>query len=156
MNRTVLVCHCLLNPVTRAQGTKEINRDIIKVLIDENISIIQLPCPEIEYGLDFKRGPCSKDDYDTPGFREHCRTLARSTAEEVINQSKHSSVFGLIAVGGSPSCGFMRTHIKGEHAQEPGIFMEELAKIFDELGIKIKIVDHDILSAAAREQFLSP
>lgn len=155
MNRAVLVCHCLLDPLTRAEGTKEINRDIIKVLIDKDISVIQLPCPEMTYGFNFSRPPCSKEDYDTPEYRKHCRELAEETADVIQQYNEKFTVFGLISIGGSPSCGFSRTHIKGEHVNEPGVFMEELERVFKERGINIAICDHELLETEReREQFL--
>lgn len=127
-------------------------RDIIKVLIDRDVSVIQLPCPEMVYG--FLREPCSKEAYDTPEYREHCRELAEKIAETVEIYNTHFDVFGLISVGGSPSCGFQRTHVKGEHAQEPGIFMEELQKVFKEKNIRIAICDHELLEEK-KEHFFS-
>lgn len=154
MNRAVLVCHCLLDPLTRARGTKKINRDIIKVLLDGDISIIQLPCPEMVYG--FFRNPCNKEDYDTPEYREHCRRVAVEIAETVHHYSAYFTVFGLISIGGSPSCGFQRTHVKGEHVHKPGVFMEELQNVFQENNIHIAICDHELLeSEHKRKQFLS-
>lgn len=143
-NRAVLVCHCLLDPLTRAERTKKITRDIISVLIDYNISIIQLPCPEMIYG--FFRPPCNKEDYNTPEYREHCKKLAEQTAETVVQYTTGKfEIFGLISIGGSPSCGCQRTHVKGEHKREPGIFIEEIQNIFKEKNIEMKICDHELL-----------
>ena len=155
MNRAVLVSHCLLNPLTRARGTKKLSRDIISVLIENDLGIIQLPCPEITYGLPIDRPPRNKEDYDTAGYREHCRSIALNVVDTVVNLDRFFTVFGLISVGGSPSCGFQRTHIKGEHVGEPGIFMEELISVFEEKGIKITACDHELLEVKSqREHFL--
>ncbi len=152
--KAVLVCHCLLDPLTRARGTKRITRDIIKVFVDLNISIIQLPCPEMLYG--FFREPRSKEEYDIPAYREHCRKLAEHIAETVIQYSEHFDILGLVSVGGSPSCGCQRTHLRGEHVQEPGIFIEELQAVFKEKNVEMKVYDHELLEAEhQRNQFLS-
>ena len=156
MNRAVLVCHCLLDPLTRAQGTKKVSRDIISVLIQEDVGIIQLPCPEITYGLPVDRPPKNKGYYDTPEYREHCRSIARDIIDTVVSLDRFFTVFGLISVGGSPSCGFQRTHIKGEHVSEPGIFMEECVSLFEEMGLKIMVCDHELLEdESQREKFLT-
>ncbi len=156
MNRAVLVCHCLLDPLTRAEGTKEIKRDIIKTLIDSDISLIQLPCPEIGYG--FFRPPSSKEDYDTVEYRNHCKRLAEEIGRTVKEyENAGFDIFGLISVGGSPSCGFMRTHVGGVHVREPGVFIEELQKILRKRNIRLKICDHELLEdRKEREQFLLP
>jgi predicted secreted protein len=155
MTRAIFVCHCLLDPLTRAEGTKEIDRNIIKTLIDRDISIVQLPCPEMVYGSEFSRPPCNKEDYDTPAYRKHCRRLAEDIAETVNHYSKRFTVSGLISIGGSPSCGASRTHVRGEHVKEPGVFMEELQRVFEEEGIDITICDHELLDdKRERERFL--
>ncbi len=152
MNSGVLVCHCLLDPLTRALGTKEIRRGIIKVLIDLDISVIQLPCPEMMYG--FGRMPRNKEEYDTPEYREHCRTLAEDVGN-LVEEYKSFTIFGLVSVGGSPSCGFQRTHKKGEHVSEPGIFMEEIVNVFKKMGIEMNIKDHELLESESEiKQFL--
>ncbi|KYK38701.1 MAG: hypothetical protein AYK18_00860 [Theionarchaea archaeon DG-70] len=155
MKNAVLVCHCILDPLTRAEGTKKITRDIIKEVLQNDISIIQLPCPEMIYG--FHRAPCNKEDYDTPEYRRHCRTLAEHTANTVAAYNDaHFTIFGLISVGGSPSCGCQRTHVQGEHVNEPGVFIEELQHVFSEKGIDITITDHELLETEReKEAFLS-
>ncbi|MBU7023808.1 MAG: DUF523 domain-containing protein [Theionarchaea archaeon] len=153
MNKYVLVCHCLLDPLTRAQGTKKISRDIITVLIDSDMSIIQLPCPELKYG--FSRPPCNKEDYDTPEYRDYCRDLARDV-NTLLKRYHDFTVVGLISIGGSPSCGAQRTHKQGRHCREPGIFIEELQAILQEKGMILNIVDHDLLEdTTALTRFLS-
>lgn len=151
MNKCVLVCHCLLDPLTRAEGTKKITRDIIKVFIDKSINVIQLPCPELLYG--FFRPPCNKEDYDTPEYRGHCRKIAEKICKTV---EQYPAPVGLVSIGGSPSCGCQRTHVKGEHTHEPGIFIEELQSVFKTRGVPITICDHELLTSTYEiDQFLS-
>lgn len=151
MNKCVLVCHCLLDPLTRAEGTKEIARDIIKVFIDRDVNVIQLPCPELIYG--FFRPPCNKEDYDTPEYRKHCRKIAEKICETV---EKYPVPVGLVSIGGSPSCGYQRTHVKGEHVNAPGIFIEELQSVFKTRGVSITISDHELLTSEGEiDSFLS-
>jgi predicted secreted protein len=145
MNKVVLVCHCLLNPLTRAQGTKPLRRDFIPVLITENIGLLQLPCPELIFG--FVRAPCNKEDYDTPQYRSHCRNLAQQTAHTIEEYSKANfTTYGLISIGGSPSCGCQRTHVRGTHVREPGIFIEELQNVLQQRHILLNITDHELLT----------
>lgn len=145
MNKLVLVCHCLLDPLTRAQGTSPLSRNILTLLLNENISLIQLPCPELIFG--FIRCPCNKEDYDTPEYREYCRHLANDIINLIqkYRQANHT-ICGLISIGGSPSCGCQRTHIHGEHVNEPGVFIEELQALVREHGMNLNIADHELVS----------
>ncbi|MBU6997068.1 MAG: hypothetical protein HXS41_05970 [Theionarchaea archaeon] len=153
MNKYVLICHCLLDPLTRTRGTKRISRDIIGVLIENDISLIQLPCPELMYG--FSRPPRDKEDYDTPEYRDYCRYLAEDVVTTLRKYHDFTAV-GLVSIGGSPSCGAQRTHKKGRHAAEPGVFIEELQYILQEEGISLNIMDNDLLeNSAALTHFLS-
>lgn len=144
--------HCLLDPLTRAEGTRTIERDLITVLVGRGVSLVQLPCPEMVYGFDRPLG--DKEDYDTAWYRGHCRTLAEEVAETVEAYARFH-LLGLVSVGGSPSCGFQRTHKRGEHVSEPGVFMEELERVFKEKGITMRIVDHELLYGERMEEFLS-
>jgi predicted secreted protein len=154
MNKVVLVCHCLLDPLTRVRGAKKIDRALIRELIEKDISILQLPCPEMMYG--FSRPPRSKEEYDTPEYRGYCRDLAEDIADMVQVYSEFT-ICGLISIGGSPTCGFQRTHVKGETAEEPGILMEEIQKVFKERNITLTICDHELLEdVSRREAFLNP
>jgi predicted secreted protein len=155
MNNCVLICHCLLDPLTRVKGARKMKRDIVAVLINENIGMIQLPCPEIKYG--FSRPQRNKEDYDTPEYRKYCRRLADEIAETVKEyENAGYTVFGLISIGGSPTCGFQRTHVKGEPVKEPGVFIEELQEVFKAQNLKIEICDHDVLEKKSeKRRFLS-
>lgn len=144
-NKAVLVCHCLLDPLTRAQGTKPLRRDFITVLVTEGVSLLQLPCPELVFG--FVRAPCNKENYDTPQYRYHCRTIAQDTVYSIKAYTRaHYDICGLISIGGSPSCGCQRTHVQGEHVHEPGIFIEELQAVLNEACISLNITDHELLT----------
>jgi predicted secreted protein len=118
--KIALVAHCLLNQNSRAKGLAKrssITKEIIEFLIHKEISIIQMPCPELAYA-GVSRMPQTKEQYDNARFRRYCRRIA----EEIANQMQEYANCGvqlkiILGVEGSPSCGVNKIS---------GIFMEEL------------------------------
>jgi len=147
--KVVFISHCLLNQNSKVFGlsTKETIKaanEVIKFLLEENIGIVQMPCPEFTY-LGLLRPPQTKDQYDSAGFRLHCRKLARNIAYQIENYRKAGvKVLAILGIEGSPSCGVnwtTRTKEKKKiHVKEMGIFMEEIEKFLSEREIKVKIV----------------
>jgi len=115
-----VVAHCILNQNSRAQGmayyTGMIN-EIVDALRKHGVGIIQMPCPELTYaGL--LRPSQTREQYDTPAFRRHCRRIASSTADQVEEYVKNGfNVLAILGVEGSPTCGV---------EANLGILMEEL------------------------------
>lgn len=133
--RIVLVSHCILNqntvvqPLARAKGAY---KNIVVELINNDIGIHQLPCPEYRF-LGLKREPMTKEQYDTEGFRNINKSIAIDTVniiKEYINNEYE--VLGIIGINESPTCS-----IKGEK----GILMEELINILNEENIKLNFID---------------
>jgi predicted secreted protein len=91
---------------------------IITPLLKCGVGIIQMDCPE-QTLYENPRPPKSRDDYDTPEFKERCREIARRTIQIVGNNAELIAALGF---EGSPSCGVARTTrtIKGSHAERPG------------------------------------
>ena len=126
--KIAVVAHCILNQNSRALGLAERSgaiTEIVEFLINKDMGIIQMPCPELAYsGL--SRPPQTKDQYNNLTFREHCRKIA----EEVANQIEEFSKAGIkvkiiIGINGSPSCG----------VKDSGIFIEELRSTLKERKI---------------------
>ncbi len=144
--RVVLVSHCILNqntvvyPLARAKGPY---KDIIIELMNNDIGIHQLPCPEYRY-LGLKREPMSKEQYDNKEFRAINKSIAIDTVnviKEYINNGYE--VLGIIGINESPTCS-----IKGEK----GILMEELLRTLVKENIELKLIDvptdyHDVTNS---------
>ena len=131
----VLVSHCVLNQNSvindweRARGGFN---TVIKKLLDKDIGIIQLPCPEFKF-LGSQRPPKGKAQYDTFQYRSLCSELSKdvvTTIREYIDNDY--TLVGLIGIAGSPTCD--STHAKG-------IFMEELLGCFKASYISIPCMD---------------
>jgi predicted secreted protein len=125
-HKIVIVAHCILNQNSRVQGKAHyagIINEIIDVIRKNEVGIIQMPCPELTYaGL--LRPSQTKEQYDTPAFRRHCRQIASSTADQVEEYVGNGfKVLAILGVEGSPTCGVGKTSIQEANS---GILVEEL------------------------------
>ena len=164
MNRgkkIVLVSHCILNQnsVVKPYGKKaEDFKNLLIRLIEENIGIIQLPCPEISiYGL--KRWGHVKDQFETPHFKKQSRLMTEDILDNIIEYKNNGyDILGVIGIKGSPSCGISTT-CRGDwngsisskdikerlnslkEVNEMGAFMEILEKSLSEIDLNIDFYD---------------
>jgi len=119
--KIALVAHCILNQNSRAATLAERSnaiKEVIAFLIEKNVGIIQMPCPEMDYA-GAARKPRTKKQYDTPKFRNHCRKIAKMLADQAKKYSRSGVKLKIIiGVGGSPSCDTTE--------ESKGIFIEEL------------------------------
>lgn len=161
----VLLSHCILNVNSKVEGLCEFSNtsySIIKYLIDNDYGIIQLPCPEMTiYGI--RRWGNVREQFDTPYYRRHCRSIFEPILEQIGDYINNGyKIKALIAINGSPSCGYNLTcsssvwggeFINRENTNKkindiklinrPGIFMEEIEKVLIEKNIKINIIAID-------------
>ena len=107
MNRRhALLSHCLANQNAKvdeyalaAGGV----RPVLGLLREFGYRIHQMPCPEMGF-LGANRWWQVRDQYDTPGFRKHCRALAQTVVSEIAESLRLPySDFVLIGVEGSGS-----------------------------------------------------
>lgn len=160
--KIVLISHCIINQNSvvkpYAREFKDF-KNLILTLIENNIGIIQLPCPEISmYGL--KRWGHVKDQFETPNFKKTSKKLLENTLESVEEYKNNGyEILGVIGIKGSPSCGVTKT-CRGKwegsigdeknienarrtlrEVDEPGVFMEVLDSSIKELGFELKFYD---------------
>lgn len=163
VKKVILLCHCVINEKSKVKKT-EFNppgdiKEFINLLIDNEIGIIQLPCPEMTcYGL--KRWGHVKEQFDTSHYRKICRELFQPYLEQIIEYiSNDYKIIGLVGIEGSPTCGIYKTCCGkwgGELgsnpclqdtlntiilADESGIFIEEIKKILSENNISFPLID---------------
>ena len=167
MNRSkkiAIISHCIINQNSVVKGEyKDINIffPFIKKLFEENIGILQLPCPETEcYGL--RRWGHVKEQFDNCGYRKYVEKIVNSFVDiikEYINNEYE--IVGIYGIAGSPSCGVNLTcsaNWEGEISlykdkedivsrvkmiNESGIFMEIFKSILDKNKINIPFYDVD-------------
>jgi uncharacterized protein YbbK (DUF523 family) len=109
-----------------------------------------MECPEQTlYGN--PRPPKSRDDYDTPEFKEKCSEVAVRAMQAIGNSTELIAALGF---EGSPSCGVERTTrtIDGSHAEGTGEghLIEALRQ-----EMRAKGLDAPIIGVGLREGELS-
>lgn len=167
MNRSkkiAIISHCIINQNSVVKGEyKDINIffPFIKKLFEENIGILQLPCPETEcYGL--RRWGHVKEQFDNCGYKKYVEKIINSFVDiikEYINNEYE--IVGIYGIAGSPSCGVNLTcsaNWEGEISlykdkedivsrvkmiNESGIFMEIFKSVLDKNKINIPFYDVD-------------
>jgi len=149
--KAVFVAHCILNQNSKALGFAS-RPGLVEWLIDflkqGGCVVEQLPCPEMLY-LGVNRWWHTRDQYDTPGFRRHCRRLAKMVADLMEYYLRRGLAIVLIGIDGSPSCGVNLTGRNPYWGGEPrasaeqyqvvegtGVWIEELLKEVERRGIK--------------------
>jgi predicted secreted protein len=139
--KIVVVAHCILNQNSRVQGIAYyagIINEIVDVLRKYEVGIIQMPCPELTYaGLLRQRQ--TREQYDTPAFRRHCRQIASSTADQVEEYVRNDfKVLAVLGVEGSPTCGV---------EANLGILIEELQSELKKRKVEVPMKDVRHISA---------
>ena len=149
MNRSndyVFVAFCLLAQGVRARGIVRkfaaTIKPVLKLLMDLDINIVQMPCPELIFDS-FHRSPCGKKKYDTPSNRLACRKVAEQVVDQLLMMIESGCrVRAILGIENSPSCAV--TYLgsgpgrKGYSGQ--GIFIEELRREMNRRGVKVPIV----------------
>lgn len=142
MKKILLLSHCILNPCSKAKGLLnekglDASRRFIKSVLNLEIGVIQLPCPELLYkGLD--REPASKKTYDNSEFRNVCAEVADRIVELIREYEEVGiRVIAYVGIEGSPSCGVEWTHIdEGVATKGRGVFTEVLLKAINDAGLR--------------------
>ena len=154
-NSVVFVCHCILNQSTRAWwgtgGASRVERhmkDLLTTLDRYGVGLIQMECPEYSlYGN--PRPPKSKDDYDTPVFKERCREIAEEAVQKILEFKSRRAVYpvnvlAILWMEGSPSCGVERTSRTVEagtiSTKGRGHLMDVLAGLLLENGLDVPLL----------------
>lgn len=160
MKNIILLSHCLLNPHSqvRSESERESMEALFSWLIKNKIGIIQLACPETEvYGL--RRWGHVREQFDNINYRKACRSMINKTLDEVSEYINNGCrLLAVAGIDGSPSCGINFscssedwggeissikdfTKIKNiNYPRIPGIYMEELKKIFFENSITTNFI----------------
>ena len=124
LGKLVVVAHCVLNQNSRVLGLAHypaVIDEVVDILGRYNIGFLQMPCPELTYA-GAKRLGKTREEYDTPSYRKHCRQIAASTASQLEEFGKNNiKSIAVLGIENSPSCGVSKL------PDETGILMEELA-----------------------------
>ncbi len=118
--KLIFLSHCLLNQNACVKGISSepaMITPLIKLLMENNVGIFQMPCPEVSYYGSARWGQV-KSQYATPMFRKHCRRIAEQMLDHIENyrQTGHR-VVGIVMRDGSPTCGLRRTAVPADDEQ---------------------------------------
>ncbi len=153
----VFVPFCLLAQAYQAQGIvkyewKGTIKPIVKLLVDNDINIIQMPCAEAKFNNSLIREPKGISKYDNHDFNKHCQTLANQTAQQIKNiQDNGYKVLAVMGIEQSPSCCVNYIYTNKGMQNRKGLFMQ---KLFDQIqeynipfiGINRKYVNKAMLT----------
>jgi len=146
-NRIAMVSFCLLCQSFQAEGIVRnypaVVSPVIQVLLDRNVNILQMPCPESLYGgleKGLGREPKSYKKYDTQQFRQHCRTFAEQTLLTARALVCHGfEIAAVLGVEFSPSCA-VNYQYEGRTVHRKGIYFELLEQLFEAEGITTRFI----------------
>jgi predicted secreted protein len=153
--KVAIVANCILNQNSKVIGFakyKGMVKEIVDLLHEYDYGILQLPCPEMLYA-GTRRWWQVREQYDTEGYREHCRNLAKPIITMLKEYEKEGYDVVIIGIDGSPSCGINISPssnkwggpptLRDEDAwnvemiNKPGIFMEVLIDEIKKAGLKV-------------------
>ncbi len=153
--RVAVLAHCHLDVNTKVHGlahTAAGENDLVGDLMRGGVAIVQLPCPEVTF-LGLRRWGMTYEQYDTPAFRRHCRTILGPVVDTLVALREDGcAIEAIYGVDGSPSCAVAETSVGYEggdvedlsawgripvHERAPGVgvFIEELISLLHAAGI---------------------
>lgn len=157
-NKMVIVSHCILNPSSKVGGSKLLVQTFIPLInkiLSAEAGIYQILCPEQTY-LGCNRWGQSREQYDNPFYRNHCRKIATEMINELSEYSKNGySILFLLGIKGSPSCGIEQTYSAawggeispgvepGSFSAGRGVYMEVLCEMLEKSNLTFPMVDVD-------------
>ena len=147
-NILVITAHCLLNtnakihPLAQVPGT---HLDVLAPYLEQGAGIFQLPCPENAF-LGMKRWGMTRDQYDTPAFREHCRRLLSPCVAQIRSLADNGCrIEAVIGMDKSPNCGANETCVGFSGGEICGAHtlanQKDLLKFIPEKGLFFLILD---------------
>lgn len=134
-NRIIFIPHCLICQAFQAQGIVKYGwrgtiNPIINAIIREDINIIQMPCPEVEFlGISngLNRAPAGFSEYDIPDFHSCCNHLSERVVDTMKGIIENDySIIAVLGIEYSPSCAIRLQYTNRGTIHRPGIFVEKL------------------------------
>ena len=144
--RFVFLSHCILAQGIRATGLAKYHAAIVKpvlqFLMDNDINIAQMPCPESRCAAGgIGREPHGKVWYEKHGLRETSETIAQGQA--MYMKSLVDNGFEILAVIGmefSPACAVTYLNRGPVVVKDKGIYIEELMSELERLELDIPFI----------------
>ncbi len=134
MKRVALLSHCILNPFCEYEepAAKKLYREFVAALMENDIGILQLPCPELTYqGLE--RESIVPGDKKGDDYADYCKKVLEPVINNVIEYRKNNiEVIAVLGIDTSPSCSAL---------DKSAFMMKVLLDAVAAEGISIKTVD---------------
>lgn len=132
MKKILILSHCLLNNLCENPPAPEIIKDkIYKEISADNISVLQLPCPELCYQAlnrdSIYPGTEAAEDYEA-----YCKKLIDPIVHNLEEYKKHNiEISAVYGIDTSPSCSVI---------DKTSIMMKYLLTEMERLEIKCEIL----------------
>jgi len=144
--RFVFAPFCLTCQAFQARGLVRFGfsstiRPVLQELLNQDVNIIQMPCPESKFGgydKGLKRLPKGFAGYDVPEFQELCDREAANVVEMIkAIQANDFQVVAILGIEYSPSCAISLQYSGRGTFHRSGIFIEKLKSRLAKEGIII-------------------
>jgi Predicted secreted protein len=154
--RVMFVAHCVVNQNSISDGTADYpcaHVDIIRALMDAQVGIVQMPCPELCcLGLD--RGNIYGAESpllieNTRIRREMLKEPASARLAMLVDQvmlqideyNKHGfTILGIVGINRSPSCGVETTSDNDNEIDGAGVFVAAIQKALAAENLSIPVI----------------
>jgi predicted secreted protein len=155
--KILITCHCAINANAKVPPLATVGgvfTEHVSEYIQSGCGLLQLPCPEVSY-LGMNRWGMTKEQYDHPNFRRHCREILTYPMVQIQSFIQTGyQIFGVLGMDKSPNCGLnltCRGYTGGELSSvdqveqqvnclhfvpEQGVFMEEFLKMLAQEDIR--------------------
>lgn len=148
MKKIILISHCVLNSYCELpKAPDELRKDMLEILMNQDVSIVQLPCPELSYqGLE--RESIHPGDEKAKDYEQYCKELLKPVIKDIQEYNANDvEIIGIIGIDTSPSCSVIN---------KDAIMMKLLREELNDLKIDIKdLLDMPVTAGENRDQFLS-
>jgi len=153
--KVVFVAHCILNQNSISDGTAvhpAAFKDIINLFLNNDIGIVQLPCPELcclgldrgnIYGADSPvtvENTRIRREMENADTQQKLKTLVDYTMLQIDEYVKHGfEIKGIIGANRSPNCGVESTSDNDVEIDGMGVFMTALHKEITSRSLNIRM-----------------
>ena len=105
MKRVMLLSHCILNSFCEMpMAPDNLRKRIIDIITEKNLSIIQLPCPELSYQGLARKSICPHTA-EAEEYRRYCEDLLENILSNIAEYKENNiEIVGIIGIDTSPSC----------------------------------------------------
>lgn len=118
--RLIFLSHCILNQnacVRGLAGQPAVIRELVDLLLVNDIAMYQMPCPEVTHIGSMRWGQVKKQ-YGSPMFKRHCRKIAADMCDQIQTyRDNDHEVVGLVLRDGSPTCGLNSAAVEADEMQ---------------------------------------